>query len=124
MPEWIPYDKHLPRKAETFRLANALSISRREAVALCLEVWAWADSETADGNIPGLQPADLDEITGTPGTGDALVEAGWLIADKEGLIFPNFDRFNTAPAKRRLRDADRKRRARTAGQPGSGDNKP
>jgi len=112
MATWIAWTKGLPEKPEIFDLARTLNISRYEAACRCMAVWGWADEHTEDGRIDGMIPEDLDAITGMIGFGQALKAAGWLAADGRGLIFPNWDRWNTKSAKRRLRDAERKRRAR------------
>lgn len=111
---WIAYDTTLPTKRETMLIARHLGICDREAATLCMEVWAWADAQTDDGYVAGLVPADLDRVTHTPGTGEAFLSAGWLLVDSGGLIFPNWTRWNTSPAKRRIRETTRKRAVREA----------
>jgi len=110
--DWIVWTVGLTRKPEVFRLARALDISRREAAAACMEMWEWADANTADGHAPGVTFVDLDQVIGVTGFGQALANVGWLEAEDEGVRFPNFDRWNTSPTKSRLRARERKRRER------------
>jgi len=110
--DWIAFDKTLPQKPEVSRIARTLSISRAEAVLGCLQVWMWADDHTADGTVDGAVVADIDYATRIAGFGQAMVEAGWVQVDAKGLIFTNWNRWNTRSAKRRLREAERKRQGR------------
>lgn len=114
MATWIAWEKGLPEKPEIFKIARDLNISRYEATCRCMEVWGWADEHTEDGQIDGMQPEDLDAVAGMIDFGIAMRDAGWLLVDGQGIIFPNWDRWNTKTAKRRLRDAERKRHKREA----------
>ena len=108
--DWIPWVKGLPNKREVVMMADRLGLDRRIVACACMEAWCWADSETVDGNAPSVTFALLDALTGVPGFGQAMVDVDWLIADKTGIRFPNWDRYNTASAKKRLRCRTRKRR--------------
>lgn len=70
------------------------------------------ESAGPDGTVDGAVLADVDYAARIPGFGQAMIDAGWLKADKQGLIFSNWDRWNTHSAKRRLKDAERKRQER------------
>ncbi len=109
---WIAYDVNLPSKPEVFRLARELDLSREIVVARLLVLWAWADSQTTDGYLDGMEPGDIDQVTGTDGMGKALLEVGWLVQDNGGILLPNWERWNTSSTKARLQDAARKRRER------------
>ena len=79
---------------------------------MCMEVWEWASEQSIDGLIVGVTAADVSETVGIPGIGEALEAAGWIL-NGDGIVqFPNWERFNARPAKVRLLDAERKRRAR------------
>ena len=112
MAEWIPWVKGLPLKPEIAHLARILKISRFEATCRCMAVWEWADENTTDGNVRNALPALLDDVAGVTGFGDALREVGWLLADDQGLIFPNWGRWNTKTAKVRAQNRERQRRFR------------
>jgi len=114
--EWIPFDKKLPEKPEIGQIARALGISRADAILGCLQVWAWVDSNSEDGHVHAAIMADVDYAARRDGFGQAMKDAGWILPDPDGLLFPNTDRWITRSAKRRLRDADRKRRTRAEGE--------
>jgi hypothetical protein len=107
--DWIAFDKTLPQKPEVSRIARLLGISKAEAVLGCLLVWTWADDNTTDGTINAAVATDVDDVARIPGFGQAMIDAGWLKADGQGLLFSNWNRWNTKSAKRRLKDARRKR---------------
>ena len=110
--DWIAFDKTLPQKPEVSRIARSLAISKGEAVLGCLLAWTWADDNTTDGTVDGAVVEDVDYVARIPGFGQAMIDAGWLKADGRGLLFSNWDRWNTKSAKRRLKDAQRKRHER------------
>ena len=112
--DWIAWTKGLTRKREIHLIARRLSVSRREAAALCMEAWEWADAETADGGLPGAMPEDLDAAVNCPGLADALREVGWLILDSDGLTFPNWDYWNSESAKQRILTTRRQQKRRAA----------
>ena len=99
--EWIKWTKGLTRKPEVLNIAARLGLSHREVAAVLMEIWAWADSMSSDGNVAGVTFVTLDALTNTPGIGNAMIEAGWLEDLGNGIIFPNFDRHNGNSAKKR-----------------------
>ena len=107
---WIPWEIGLPQKREVLLIARALDVSPREAASMCMEVWAWAEKQTVDGVLPGLCPDDIDTATGIAGLGKAMSDAGWIVVSDLAIQFPNWDRFNSKPAKARLLSAERQRR--------------
>jgi len=114
MAGWIAWHKGLHRKPEVFQIAKQLKVSRREAACMCIEVWEWADENTVDGQVDGMNPAELSEAVGIPGIAESKHASGWLLSDVRGLIFPNFDRWNGETAKRRLQSAKRVEKHRYA----------
>lgn len=110
--EWIPFDKKLPEKPEIGQIARTLDISRSDAILGCLQVWAWVDSNSEDGRVHAATLEDVDYAARMTGFGQAMKDAEWILVEAAGLVFPNTDRWITRSAKRRLRDADRKRRER------------
>jgi len=110
--DWIVWEKGLPKKREVLAIAAALGLDRRVVACLCMEIWEWADSETADGCISGMDLSSIDAIASIPGFGAEMAAVGWVLSDREGLVFPNWDRKNTKSAKHRLQESERKRQAR------------
>ena len=123
--EWIPYTKDLPRKPETLRIHRLTGLRIADVVLTLLEMWAWADSQTPDGYLPGIAFADLAALLSgwiphdvridadiCPRFLRAMSEVGWLKEDKDGMEFPNFGLLMGQSAKRRLADSRRKRQGR------------
>jgi hypothetical protein len=102
MAGWIAWQKGLTAKPEVVRMASILKVSRREAAAMCMEVWEWWDSNSANGFVPGLTAEQLSEVVAIPGVGEAMKAVDWLLVDRTGLHLPNWDRWNMDSAKARL----------------------
>jgi len=115
--DWIAWTKGLLRKPEVVRIAAAIETDRYCAACHLMGVWEWADENTADGKVAGFTVGMLDEAVGVPGIGKAMADVGWLEVSGIGLTFPNWDRYNSESAKKRLQERDRKRRQRAATQP-------
>lgn len=112
--DWIPVSVELPRKREVLRIAALTKWSRYEVVGRLVEFWAWVSAESADGRVPDLTLDDLTVIQGLDRRFlTVLVEIGWLIEDEAGLVVPNFERWLSGSAKRRLQERDKKRRQRS-----------
>ena len=109
---WIPYSINLPQKPKTIRMAKNAGIHPNEMATRCMIAWAWAQDQTVDGFIEGLTPEDLSAAVGIPGLGEAMQSVGWIIQTEEGITFPKWERYNGRAAKKRMLDAERKRRQR------------
>lgn len=109
---WIPWECGLTRKREIIMIAKHLGVSRREAAAMCMEVWEWAQEQSVDGLIVGIDCKDVSDSVGIDGIGESMHEVGWMIDGDGNVQFPNWHRFNSKPAKQRLLCAERKRRER------------
>jgi hypothetical protein len=75
---WIPWELGLSKKREVMIISRSLGVSRREAAAMCMEVWEWAQDQTLDGLIAGMCPIDVSDAVGIPGIGESMELAGWL----------------------------------------------
>lgn len=115
--DWVKWVKGLSKRREVIVLARKLGMSRREAACACMEMWEWADDETANGHILGATGEDIDLQLGLPGFALALQspEVGWLRVNSQGITFPRWDRHNGESAKRRANDAAKKRQQRDLG---------
>jgi len=121
MSDWIAWQKGLTQKREILVISKRLGVSRREAAAMCMEAWEWADANTSDGRVEGVTAAQLSDSMSLPGLGEAMVSVGWIAEDRAGLVFINFDRWNSETTKRRLQTARRVTRHRRAkGEDGIG----
>lgn len=108
--DWIPIDTTLPDKPEVARVAKALGKSRDEIVGMLVRFWIWAQAHTADGRLPGMTTEMLAEVVHVPHRlfGE-LQKVGWLLEAEGGLVIPNFERWLSQGAKRRLREREKKR---------------
>lgn len=106
MADWIVWQKGLCEKPEILRLAATLGVTRFDAAARCMKLWEWWDANSTDGFAPGMTAQMLSEAVGLPGTAEALLDRniGWLMEDKAGLHFPNWERWNLESTKKRLQN--------------------
>jgi len=110
---WIPCDTCLWEKGKVARIARRLMPTPSHPFNIllisgaCLRVWAWVDANTETGRFQGVTTADLDFQAWLPGLADAWIEVGWLVVEDDGLVFPNFDRYNGNTSKARLNGAKR-----------------
>ena len=111
--DWIKWTKGLSRKREVVAISARLGVSRYEVAARLMDVWEWADENTADGDVASVTKSFLDDIAGVTGFSDAMTSVGWLLDSGDGLHFPNFQRHNGQSAKQRALTADRMRKHRT-----------
>ena len=114
MSDWIKCEKSLFKKPEVIGIAESLGLDRDTVAAKCLRVWAWADDQTEDGNAKSVTKTFLDDEVGVTGFADAMEKEGWLVVEKGGLRFPNFDRHLGQSAKRRVLTKERVAQHRNA----------
>lgn len=106
--DWIKWVKGLSKRREVIAISSTLKVSRREAAAMCMEAWEWADENTVDGVAHGVSEVALDEAISVENFGKTLQKVGWLKVKKGRISFPNLDRHNSKSAKHRALDAHRK----------------
>jgi hypothetical protein len=96
------------------QIATATGRSRHEVVGMLLEFWSWADSQTDDGDLPGISVAHLSSLLVTSdGTfWRAVEDAGWLVVETGGVRVPNFTVWMSCSAKKRLRQTRNKQKSR------------
>ncbi|MEQ9832143.1 DnaT-like ssDNA-binding domain-containing protein [Pectobacterium versatile] len=103
--EWIKVEVITPDKPEIYQLAEILSIDPDSVLGKLIRLWSWADQQTIDGNANGnatsVTKNAIDRITFFPGFADALLQVGWLKAEGNTLMFPNFERHNGKSSKKR-----------------------
>ena len=105
---WIKLEKNTPDKPEIFEMAEILGIDPDAALGKLIRVWCWVDSNSSDGHIKSVTPVLIDRLTMSQGFADAMKTVGWL--DENSI--PNFDRHLGESAKKRAKDAERKRKSR------------
>jgi len=109
---WIKLEKNTPDKPEIFEMAEILSIDPDAVLGKLIRVWCWVDSNSSDGHIKSVTPVLIDRLTMSQGFADAMKAVGWL--DENSI--PNFDRHLGESAKKRAKDAERKRKSRTSSE--------
>lgn len=109
---WIKVQKQTPEKPAIRRVARACNVSIGDAFLAWFRVWAWLDDQTADGFVPYLAPADVDDIGRLQGLGKCLADHGWMFFDDTGCVVRDWERHNGTSSKRRAIEAERQARHR------------
>ena len=72
------------------------------AIGALQRFWSWAQAETVDGWIEGVDAESISSIVGVPGFGEALKKTKWLICKADGVEIPRFNKHMGNGSKRRL----------------------
>lgn len=114
---WIEVHQEMSRHPKTLALAQALKISRREAVGLLIDLWTWGLSCADEtGFLRVTSPDGIAMAMDWPlrqagKLVDALVSCGWI--DQRGSSYSLHDWEDyTSRLSDKRRDAERKRNAR------------
>jgi hypothetical protein len=110
---WLPVDANLLSNHKTARLARSLKCSRAHAVGHLVCLWSWALVHAPDGVLSLLEPEDVATAAEWDGDADlflsSLVRAGFL---DDTLILHDWEEHQGANFRKRLSEADRKRKQR------------
>jgi hypothetical protein len=98
-------------------IAARLDLDEYAVVGRLHRLWAWANSHLLDGHARSVTPQQVDRLISTPNFATALQEAGWLQVRSDGVAFPNFDRWNSQSAKKRILSAKRQQKSRHGNEP-------
>jgi hypothetical protein len=109
--DWIKVEVTTPTKHQVLNVADRLGIAPAHALGLFIKLWCWFDQHTEDGHADVRNLSTIDAHVGHEGFCDAVAAEGWLISD-DGVTLPHFDEHNGVTAKRRAKDALRKRMSR------------
>ena len=101
MTPWLKVRCDLHEDTAVVAAALALGVSENEIVGALVKFWSWANTQTPDGNAPGVTDSWLDRYVGVSGFARTLARVGWLEVAEAGIAVPKFDRHNGASAKRR-----------------------
>lgn len=116
--DWIKMRSDLATDPAVIAIAAKTGLDEFGVVGRLHSLWAWADSQTLDGNAVGVTESFLDRYLGVTGMARAMVSVGWLEVNSCGLRIPHFDRHNGQTAKARALTA--KRVAKFKDQKGNG----
>ena len=111
--DWIKLRIDLHEDPAVIAIAADLRISELEVVGCLYRIWAWADQQTADGQLSGVTAAWLDRLIHRENFAAAMQKVGWLVIKKAGIQLPHFDRHNGKSAKERALATERKRQERS-----------
>lgn len=110
--DWIAMRVDLADDEAVIGIACKLSLDVDLVVGKLHRLWAWANGQLSDGHTR-VSTKWIDDRLGCAGFAQAMMDEGWLkLTQKGSLIFPNFERWNLASAKRRLQDTRRKSKTR------------
>lgn len=112
MANWIKWVKGLSRRPEVVTISSRLKRDRCVTTVALMELWEWADGETADGFISGINGDFIDDLVRIDGFFAAMQSVGWITQVDDGIQFVNWDRHNGTSAKSRAMASDRQRRKR------------
>lgn len=114
---WIELHQEMPRHPKTLALAQALKISRHEAVGILADLWTWGLSCAGeDGNLRDVTDMGIAMAVDFPVKkaqllAKALVSVGWLDQGENGYCLHDWPDYTSRLSEKR-RDAERKRTAR------------
>lgn len=113
---WIKMRVTLGTHPKVVRIASALNADRLRVIGALHGAWVTFDAHADDdGLLAGYTLQALDECIGWPGFAAAMVAVEWLRVDDRGITAPHYGEHNGSTAKRRAKEAARKRAARAAG---------
>lgn len=107
---WIKVEKSTPDKPEIFEMAEILNLDPDAVLGKLVRVWSWMDSNSSNGHIKSVTHVLIDRVTHVTGFADAMQTVGWLGNDE----IPNFERHLGESAKKRAKNAERKRLSRSS----------
>lgn len=110
--DWIPIRINLRTDPRVVTMAALLKRSPQHIMGCLCQVWSAANEHTVDGKLKGYTLGAIDALTETKAFGGAMAAQGWLIVEADGLLCPDFDKYNSDSAKTRLQNARRAARHR------------
>lgn len=114
---WIELHQEMPRHPKTLALAQALKISRREAVGLLIDLWTWGlNCADETGHLRGITNEGIAMAMDWPGRQavklvNALVDCGWIDGENGSYCLHDWADYTSRLSDKR-KDAERKREAR------------
>ena len=121
--DWIPLRTELWDCPQVVKIASAIcpqnvrthadrARAKCQILGALYRTWALFDTYTTDGILHGYDAETLDEEVGVDGWSANLQHVGWLVIEAQALIMPEFETWLGHSAKRRLKDAQRKKEER------------
>jgi len=121
--DWIPMRKDLWDCPEVIRILSAIcpqnvrnaadKLRRKcEVVGALFKTWSIFDTFSDDGTLVGYDAESLNELVGIENWAQNLQHVGWLVVNEDSLEMPKFTTYLSKSAKRRMKDAERKKSVR------------
>jgi len=114
---WIELHQAVTTHRKTYDLADALGVSRVQAVGHLALLWCWALDNAPDGRLGEVRPGVLAracDFQGNPGDFvEALLASGFLERHDDGLHLHDWMDYAGRLVDKRRANTDRMRRART-----------
>lgn len=110
--DWIKMTTSLHEHPAVLTISDELDIDELHVIGMLYRIWAWADTQTIDGEGINTTARRLDKLVNYPGFCDALRKAGWLEGRDNALTFPRFAEHNGETAKTRALGKNRTQRHR------------
>lgn len=85
-----------------------------QIIGALFRTWTLFDMYSDDGELFGYDSATLNDYVGIDSWAENLQHVGWLTLSPQSITMNGFEKWMSKSAKRRLQDADRKRRQRIA----------
>jgi len=82
-------------------IASECGIDQDAVVGKLHRLWSWVSEHSTDGSLTNVGQAFVDHHVRTPGFAAAMIKAGWLEVESDGLIIPKFDVHLSESAKKR-----------------------
>ena len=112
--DWLKTRLDLPDDPAVIFIAAVTKLDVDAVVGKCIRFWAWANRNTRDGRLPGVNAEWLDRFVGKRGFAKAMSQTipPWLEIGDTGLVIPRFDRHNGKSAKERAANTLRQQLSR------------
>lgn len=114
--DWIKMRIGLADDPAVITIARATKLDPDHVCGKLLTLWGWADQNTSDGRLNGVDVAWIDAKVGKKGFAQAMTMTipPWLEIDPDGVTIPRFDRHNGSSAKSRSENSKRQTLSRTS----------
>ncbi len=115
--DWIKMREDLHEDPAVLWMAQELDVRPETIVGMCHRFWGLVSRQTRDGCLRGPRLASLGNVLGLPGFPELLIRAGWLEYDDSNpempiTTIPQFERHLSESAKKRVLEAEKKRKQR------------
>lgn len=112
--DWLPVRLDLASDPAVILITAKVEsvVDEDHCVGKLVKFWSWANAQLRSCNADVTPMYWIDRYVGAPGFAQAMVDAGWLEPFGDGIRIPNWDRWNSQAAKRRILTARRVQKSR------------